>query len=83
MLPCVQQQIRSFLVTFLFSMKLLTHNLLQCHASSCASSNNYPLLLNNIEIEQAECEYNQEFTQKLMGKIDYNALYSVCQSVSF
>lgn len=62
-------------------MKLLTHNMLQCHAKGC-NQNNFPLSFTDVELELAEVEFNPEFVAKLLRKIDYPALLLTAQSLN-
>ncbi|KAK0538573.1 hypothetical protein OC842_001266 [Tilletia horrida] len=56
-------------------MRLLTHNLLACHAKACAStSNNFPLQLENVQLEVAEVDMEEDFVRGLLPKIDWRAL---------
>ena len=44
------------------TMRLLTHNLLACHAKACATtSNNFPLILKDVQLELIEAEPNEIF----------------------
>ncbi|KAI8989548.1 hypothetical protein BDB01DRAFT_782294 [Pilobolus umbonatus] len=54
-------------------MRLITHNMLQCHVKNC-NSNNYPLKFENAEIELIEAEFNPDFLRNMLNKIDWNAL---------
>lgn len=62
-------------------MRLLTHNLLQCHVKNC--TNNYPLRVESAELESLEIEYNEEFLKNVLwSKIDWKVLkdtaFDVC-----
>lgn len=64
------------------NMRLLTHNLLACHARSCQStSNNFPLLLKDVQLEIIEAESNPTFIQGFLPKLDWNALVSTARSL--
>lgn len=63
-------------------MRLLTHNLLACHAKGCgSSSNNFPLQLRNVQLELIEAEYNDVFLRGFLPKLDWNALVTTAQQV--
>lgn len=63
-------------------MRLLTHNLLACHAKSCQStSNNFPLLLKDVQLEIIEAESNPTFIQGFLPKLEWNALVSTARSL--
>ncbi|KAI9201822.1 uncharacterized protein BJ171DRAFT_196133 [Polychytrium aggregatum] len=61
-------------------MRLLTHNMMQCHVKGC-TSNNFPLRLEEVELEQIEAEFNPEFIARLLPKIDYPALVATTFSL--
>ncbi|KAJ1992662.1 hypothetical protein H4R33_000935 [Dimargaris cristalligena] len=56
-------------------MRLLTHNMLQCHVKSCNDpALNFPLQFQEVELEQIEAEENEALLLNLVGKIDWPAL---------
>lgn len=59
-------------------MKLLTHNLLTSRFLKNVQSG-YPLKLVVEKVEEIKTEYNPEFLQKMMKKIDYDALKEAAQ----
>jgi hypothetical protein len=63
-------------------VRLITHNLLACHAKTC-TSNNFPLLLNQVEIALREAEFNPDFVKGFMPKIEWNALVDAARQVLF
>ncbi|KAI8060719.1 hypothetical protein BC940DRAFT_246128 [Gongronella butleri] len=56
-------------------MRLITHNMLQCHAKNC-NTNNFPLRFENVEVEQIEADFNPEFLVNMLPKLDWPALAS-------
>ena len=62
-------------------MRLFTHNLLQCHVKNC-TKNNYPLRIQEAEIEEIEAEFNSGFVTRLIPKLDWAALISTLNSVN-
>ncbi|KAG9308740.1 hypothetical protein JVU11DRAFT_11528 [Chiua virens] len=54
-------------------VRLITHNLLACHAKGCAV-NNFPLLLQDVQIELFEQEFNLEFIRNMLPRLDWRAL---------
>jgi multifunctional methyltransferase subunit TRM112 len=60
-------------------MKLLTHNMLCCHSKTC--KNGFPLGLKDVELEQVQVDFNQEFIKKMLYKIDFEAFNKVVQSL--
>ncbi|PKI83391.1 hypothetical protein MVES_002517 [Malassezia vespertilionis] len=56
-------------------MRLLTHNLLACHAKNCgSSSNNFPLIFRNVKLELIEADYSEAFLKGFLPKLDWCAL---------
>ncbi|KAL9941133.1 hypothetical protein V8E36_000621 [Tilletia maclaganii] len=63
-------------------MRLLTHNLLACHARACTStSNNFPLQLENVQLEVAEVDMEDDFVRGLLPKLDWPALISTARTL--
>ncbi|KAI9598524.1 hypothetical protein BDF19DRAFT_402195 [Syncephalis fuscata] len=55
-------------------MRLLTHNMLQCHARGC-TTNNYPLRFEEVQLDTEErTEMNADFLIGMLPKIDWTAL---------
>ncbi|KAG4108230.1 Trm112p-domain-containing protein [Neocallimastix lanati (nom. inval.)] len=54
-------------------MRLLTHNMLQCHVKGC-NIDNFPLKLEEIEIEELEAEFNVDFINSMLNRLDWRAL---------
>ncbi|ORX53528.1 Trm112p-domain-containing protein [Hesseltinella vesiculosa] len=54
-------------------MRLITHNMLQCHAKNC-NVNNFPLRFENAEVELIEADFNPEFLINMLPKLEWNAL---------
>ncbi|KAI8904109.1 hypothetical protein EDD86DRAFT_92152 [Gorgonomyces haynaldii] len=61
-------------------MRLLTHNLLQCHVKGC-NSNNFPLRLSKVQLQTLDIEVPAEFVRNMLHKLDYPALYKTCESI--
>lgn len=61
-------------------MRLFTHNFLQCHVKGC-TNNNFPLTLSETEIVQREAEFNGDFMQAYLCKLDYAALLDTANEV--
>ena len=63
-------------------MRLLTHNLLACHAKTCgASSNNFPLALRNVQLELIEAEFSPDFLRGFLPKLDWTALVTTARQL--
>jgi len=62
-------------------MKLITHNMLTSKVLKNVV-NGYPLKLNVIKMETKSADYQPDFVNRMMKKIDYKALFEAAQSVS-
>lgn len=63
-------------------MRLLTHNLLACHAKGCgSSSNNFPLQLRNVQLELIDAEYNPVFLKGFLPKLAWPALVATARQL--
>ncbi|KAF8427211.1 hypothetical protein L210DRAFT_3489213 [Boletus edulis BED1] len=54
-------------------VRLITHNLLACHARGC-TTNNFPLLFHDVQIELQEQEFNPDFVKNFLPKLEWHAL---------
>lgn len=64
------------------AMRLLTHNLLACHAKACqTTSNNFPLVLKDVQLELIEAEPNEMFVKGFLPKLDWPALVKTARSL--
>eukprot|EP00123_Amoebidium_parasiticum_P019684 comp30130_c0_seq1/m.47233 comp30130_c0_seq1/g.47233 ORF comp30130_c0_seq1/g.47233 comp30130_c0_seq1/m.47233 type:complete len:124 (-) comp30130_c0_seq1:51-422(-) len=61
-------------------MKLLTHNMLQCHVKSC-DKNNFPLRLEVTTVETQEAEFKPIFLKHVLSKLDWPALLVAAKQV--
>ncbi|KAL2916374.1 hypothetical protein HK105_204130 [Polyrhizophydium stewartii] len=61
-------------------MRLITHNMLQCHVKGC-TTNNFPLQIQDAELETLEAEFNPGFVQRLIPKLHWGALYHTAVSL--
>ncbi|CAJ0929162.1 unnamed protein product, partial [Mesorhabditis belari] len=61
-------------------MKLLTHNFLSSRFLKNVATG-YPLLLRVNEKELREVEFDQDFVQNIMPKVDYNCLVSTLMAI--
>jgi multifunctional methyltransferase subunit TRM112 len=62
-------------------VRLITHNLLACHAKGC-TSNNFPLQFADVQVEIREAELSSEFLKGFMPKIEWKALVDAARQVS-
>ena len=63
-------------------VRLLTHNLLACHAKNC-NVNNFPLQFKDVQLEIREADFNPDFLKGFMPKIDWKALVDTARQVGF
>ena len=61
-------------------MRLITHNMLQCHVKGC-NKDNFPLRLEEVEMEKEESEFNPDFIRHMIPKLDWNALRGTAHAV--
>ncbi|KAF9814265.1 hypothetical protein IEO21_05204 [Rhodonia placenta] len=61
-------------------VRLITHNLLACHAKGC-TSNNFPLQLKDVQIELRDAEYNAEFLRGFISRIEWPALVDAARQL--
>ena len=62
-------------------VRLITHNLLACHAKGC-TSNNFPLQLKDVQIELREAEFNPDFLRGFIPRLEWGALVDAARQVS-
>ena len=62
-------------------VRLITHNLLACHAKNC-TTNNFPLQFKDVTIELRDAEFNGEFLKGFMPKIEWKALVDAARQVN-
>lgn len=61
-------------------MRLITHNMLQCHVKNC-NSNNFPLRFEQVQVEIIEADYNKDFLVNFLPKIEWEALVNTAIQV--
>ncbi|KAI3619006.1 hypothetical protein WG66_000566 [Moniliophthora roreri] len=54
-------------------VRLITHNLLACHAKGC-TSNNFPLQFKDVQVEIREADFNPDFVKHFIPKLEWKAL---------
>jgi multifunctional methyltransferase subunit TRM112 len=63
-------------------MRLITHNMLQCHVKNC-NNNNFPLRFEDVQVELIEADFNPEFLANMLNKIDWDALRNTAIQVIY
>jgi multifunctional methyltransferase subunit TRM112 len=61
-------------------VRLITHNLLACHAKGC-TTNNFPLALQDVVVEVREAEFNADFLRGFLPRIEWTALVNAAKEV--
>ena len=51
-----------------------------CNLKSC-TGRNFPLLLQTNEISEESAEYNQQLTQRMLGKIEWRAFHQLAEGL--
>ena len=63
-------------------VRLITHNLLACHAKNCTQTKGFPLAFNDVRVETKETEFNADFLRSFFkGKIEWDALVGAAKQV--
>ncbi|KIM30708.1 hypothetical protein M408DRAFT_65943 [Serendipita vermifera MAFF 305830] len=62
-------------------VRLITHNLLACHVRGC-TSNNFPLVFKDVQLQLKEAEYNPDFLRGFMPKLEWKALVDTAKSLN-
>ena len=62
-------------------VRLITHNLLACHAKGC-NANNFPLKFQNVQLEVREAELNADFLRGFLPKLEWQALVNTAREVA-
>lgn len=63
-------------------VRLITHNLLACHAKGC-TSNNFPLQFKDVQVELREAEFNPDFLRGFLPRLEWSALVDAARQVRF
>ena len=61
-------------------VRLITHNILACHAKGC-TQNNFPLVFQDVTVEIKEGEFNAEFLENFLPRIEWKALVDTAKQV--
>ncbi|KAJ3040549.1 hypothetical protein HDV00_010729 [Rhizophlyctis rosea] len=54
--------------------------MLQCHAKGC-TSNNFPLRIEEAELEAAEADFNEDFMRRMTSRLEWGALVQTAGSL--
>ncbi|KAI0728323.1 hypothetical protein C8Q72DRAFT_835102 [Fomitopsis betulina] len=61
-------------------VRLITHNLLACHAKGC-TSNNFPLQFKDVQVELREAEFNPDFLRGFLPRLEWSALVDAARQL--
>ena len=61
-------------------VRLITHNLLACHAKGC-TTNNFPLQIKDAQLALREAEFNADFLRGFIPRLEWGALVSAAREV--
>ncbi|KAJ8585210.1 Trm112p-domain-containing protein [Rhizopogon salebrosus TDB-379] len=61
-------------------VRLITHNLLACHVKGC-TTNNFPLVFQDVQVELQESEFNPDFVRNMLPRLEWTALVNAAQQV--
>ena len=62
-------------------MRLISHNMLKCNVKSC-TENNYPLKINYEKTKIVDTEFNKEFLENLITKLNWEGLAITVRSLN-
>ena len=62
-------------------VRLITHNLLACHAKGC-TTNNFPLKFSNVKLALREADFNPDFLRGFLPRIEWDALVQASREVT-
>ena len=57
--------------------------MLQCHVKNCSTSDNYPLAIQDADLQVIEADFNDVFMTKMIARLDWKALVQTALSVGF
>ncbi|KAG2366758.1 hypothetical protein BDR07DRAFT_1327517 [Suillus spraguei] len=61
-------------------VRLITHNLLACHVKGC-TTNNFPLVFQDVQVELQETEFNPDFIRNMLCRLEWTALVNAAKQV--
>ncbi|CAE6534688.1 unnamed protein product [Rhizoctonia solani] len=61
-------------------VRLITHNILACHAKNC-TSNNFPLTFKDAQLATKQAEFNPDFLRKFMPRLEWGALVDTARQL--
>jgi len=62
-------------------VRLITHNLLACHAKDC-NTDNFPLEFKDVQLEIREADFNPDFLKGFIPKLEWKALVETAIQVT-
>lgn len=61
-------------------VRLITHNLLACHAKNC-TANNFPLRFQDASVAHRDADFNADFLRGFLARIEWVALVDAARQV--
>lgn len=61
-------------------VRLITHNLLACHAKGC-TANNFPLRFQDASVELRDADFNADFLRGFLPRLEWPALVDAARQV--
>jgi len=61
-------------------VRLITHNLLACHAKGC-TTNNFPLKFSNVKLALRDADFNPDFLRGFLPRIEWDALVQASREI--
>ncbi|KAI0246245.1 Trm112p-domain-containing protein [Lactifluus subvellereus] len=61
-------------------VRLITHNILACHAKGC-TTNNFPLKFSNVKLALREVDFNPDFLRGFLPRIEWDALIQASREI--
>ena len=61
-------------------VRLITHNMLACHAKGC-TANNFPLQLKDVTVAHREADFSDQFLRNFIPRLEWTALVDAARQV--
>ncbi|KAH9925045.1 Trm112p-domain-containing protein [Epithele typhae] len=61
-------------------VRMITHNLLACHAKGC-TSNNFPLRFKDVAVELRDADFNADFLRGFLPRLEWPALVNAAREL--
>jgi multifunctional methyltransferase subunit TRM112 len=61
-------------------VRLITHNMLACHAKGC-NSNNFPLKLRDVQVATRDADFSEPFLRGFIPRLEWTALVDAARQL--